>query len=511
MQPIQLIDSRPRFDPRAVFAVLVLAGATAFTAFVLGRSMDIQGQVLTLVILDVLLLTTFVAFYDVTNSIILWFFALTLITRYTQLNMPGIPDMSGPRFMLVLMWAVFLVDVVLRRRRPLPATGIELLMLFFVGTHLASMILHENLVQSATRISPITPFFNFVVFPIAAYYLVRNCCTNDRATRKLLIAFAVLQVFLVINGVLEHYRVKGLVLPPDVLDPKAGDGRWFGVRIRGPFLHSPVYGATMGMGFFLLLHLYNYTRGKWRWPMLVGLLVTPLACFYTLTRQVWLGLALPMLLGAFFSKRQRLVLVVLAFAALAFLSLVDWSKIIDPEVAERRATDESTGEARIAVLVVAFHMFADQPIFGQGLGMWTEKYESYRLKLTTVHWMFGDIPLDMARETYAHNTFSRLGVELGLLGLVPYVLIFFLVFRASLDLYRRSGPRGLYGRELVVAFWQLAIAYLTCINFVDPSFHEFLPGFFFTWAAVIVRRAELARGAPPQVHEAGLTSFGEAV
>jgi hypothetical protein len=487
-----------------VIGILILAGATLATAFTLGRVMDVEQQVLTLVVLNILLITTFVAFYDITNSIVLWFFALTCINRYTHLNLPGIPDMSGPRFMLVLMYGVFMVEFAMRRRQPLAPGRVEMVMLVFIGVNLVSMVQHENLAHTATRVSPITGFMNFTVFPFVVYYLVRNTSASDKGARKLLIAFAVLQIYLALTGVLEHYRVKGLVFPPDILDPNAGAGRWYGVRIRGPYLHSPLYGAIMGMGFFPLLHLFNYTRSKWRWVMLLGLLVTPLACFYTLTRQVWIGLALPMVVGAGLSRRQRVMAGLLVLAALTFVSLLNPETIIDPEVAKKRATEESTGQARIAHYAVGFHMFSDRPFFGHGIEMWEVSWESYRQRLGSFDSWFGEIDIKYARNVHAHNTFLRLAVELGLAGLLPYVLILIFIFRSSLELYRRSRPKGLYGRELVITFWQSSIAFLVCINFVDPSFHEVLPGYFLAFSAIIVRRQELLH-SPTAAKAAGVT------
>ncbi len=508
MQRIELIEPRPRTDHRLLVGGLVLAALTVAAAYILGGALDIERQVLLLVIVGVLLLTTLVALYDITSAVILWLFALTCITRYTQLNLPGIPDMSGPRFMLVLMWTVFLVQVALRRRQPLPLGGIELLMLIFVGINLASMIQHGNLVHTAARISPITAFMNFLVFPFSVYYLVRNTGTGDGAVRKFIVALSVLQIYLVLTGIFEHYRIKWLVFPPDILDPKAGEGRWYGVRIRGPYLHSPVYGAVMGMGFFVLLHLYNNTRGRWRWPLLVGLLASPLAGFYTLTRQVWLGFLVPLLVGAVFSRRQRIALGLFLLAGLMFVILVNPAAIIDPKVARERATEEATGESRLAHYVVGFHMFLDKPFFGHGLENWEVSWESYRLRLGTVRTIFGDIRMALARNIHAHNTFLRIAVELGLVGLIPFVAIFVLIFQASRSLYRHSAPHGLFGRDLVLMFWQVGLAFVICISFVDPSNDEFLPGFFLILAAAIVRRSELAKAGPAAASAAG-TSFGE--
>jgi O-antigen ligase len=348
----------------------------------------------------------------------------------------------------------------------------------------------------------------FVIFPFTVYYLVRNSSASDRGTRKLLAGLAVLQIYLALTGIFEHYRLKGLVFPPDILDPKAGDGRWYGVRIRGPYLHSPIYGAAMGMGFFLLLHFYNHVRSRARWLMLIGLLATPLACFYTLTRQVWIGLVLPMLFGAAFSRRHRVMLLVMLLAACAVLVMINPDAIIDPKVAKSRATDEATGQARIAHYVIGMHMFLDKPLFGFGLEMWGQSWESYRMRSANVKSWFGTIDMNLARNVHAHNTFLRIAVELGLAGLIPFVIMFVLIFRESIFLYRHSAGEGFYGRELVLAFWQLSIAYLVCINFVDPSMDEFLPGYFMAVAGVIVRRAELARN-PAAAQAAGVT-FGRA-
>lgn len=506
MQPIHLIDSRPRFAPRGVLIAFCFGLLTLAAAFVLSGVMNLEQQVMTLVILDVLLLTTVVAFYDITNSVILWVFALTCISRYTQLNLPGIPDMSGPRFMLVLMWAVFLVEIALRRRHFLPLRGIELCMLLFVGVNLVSMILHENMVHTETKASPITSFMQFVIFPFTVYYLVRNSSASDRGTRKILAGLAVLQIYLALTGIFEHYRLKGLVFPPDILDPKAGAGRWYGVRARGPYLHSPIYGAAMGMGFFILLHFYNHVRSRARWLMLVGLLATPLACFYTLTRQVWIGLVLPMLFGAAFSRRHRMMLLGMMLAACALLVMINPDAIIDPKVAKSRATNEATGQARLAHYVIGMHMFLDKPIFGVGLEMWSQSWESYRMRTANVDSWFGTIDMSLAQKVHAHNTFLRIAVELGLAGLIPFVMMFVLIFRDSYFLYRHSAREGLYGRDLVLAFWQMSLAFLVCINFVDPSMDEFLPGYFLAVAAVIVRRAELARN-PAAAQAAGVT-FG---
>jgi O-antigen ligase len=492
VQTIRLIDHKPRLDLRSALLLVVLLAVGVAAALVVGRALDIEDQVVGMVIIDIMLVTAIVCFYDLTYAIIFWFFALTYILRYTQLNLPGIPDMSGPRFMLVVMWGVFALEVALRRRRPLGIGKIEWAMLLFMVINLISMIHHQNLMHSAHRASPITSFMNFVVFPFSVFYLTRNACSSDTSVRRLLIAFGILHLHLTVTGILEHFHVSGLVFPPDILDPEAGEGRWFGVRIRGPYLHSPIYGAVMGMGFYLTLHFIAYVKGKLRWALLVGLAATPLSVLYTLTRQVWLGWGLPLILGFAFSKRQRVVLGVLVLAALTFVVMADMNAVVDEDALANRATNENTGESRIGQFVAGSLMFMDSPIFGIGLEMWEVTMERYRRQLSVIHTPFGDVDTKWARGADAHNTFLRVAVELGIVGLIPFFAIFLFIVQRSIRLFRALPREGLYGRGLVLAFWQMMIGFLLCIFFTDPSFAEFLPGYYFAWAGIIVRRAELA-------------------
>jgi hypothetical protein len=492
VQTIRLIDQKPRIDLRTGVGVLALMALVAAGAFVVGTVLDIEMQVVGMVIIDVMLLTAIVCFYELTFAIILWFFALTFILRYTQLNLPGIPDMSGPRFMLVVMWGVFFIEVALRRRKALPIGKIEWLMLYMIVLQIVSMIHHQNLMHTAQRQSPITSFMNATVFPFTVYYLARNASSSDRNVYRMLVAFALLCFHLSVTGILEHFRVKGLVYPPDILDPEAGGGRWYGVRVRGPYLSTPIYGAAVGICFYLTLHFYRFARGWKKAVCLIGLAATPLTILYTLTRQVWIGWVLPMFLGLTFSKPQRLVIAVFLLVGLCASLLINWDALIDRDILEARAGNVVTGESRIGQYAAGFYMFMDRPIVGCGLEMWELTMEEYRRKLTTLHTPFGDVDMRWSRGAHAHNTFLRVAVELGLLGLIPFVLLHWFIIYDSWKLWRRLPAGGLYGRGLVVAYWQLMLVYLICISFVDPSAGEFLPGIVFAWSGIIVRRAELA-------------------
>jgi O-antigen ligase len=238
--------------------------------------------------------------------------------------------------------------------------------------------------------------------------------------------------------------------------------------------------------------------------LLIGLLVTPLSILYTLTRQVWLGLLLPLGLGFVLSRQQRIMILLLVLIAVTFTVMVDWSALIDADILAERAGNEATGGSRIVQYYIAVQMFLDRPFFGFGLSEWHGAMEQYRRSLYDVDWAFGHAYAQWAEGAALHNTFLRIAVELGLAGLVPLLLMFWLIFRKSLRLYRALPREGLFGRDLVLAFWQSSIAYLVCLSFVDPSNIEFLPGYFLIWAAVLVRRGELvdlqAKGVAVEDH-----------
>ncbi len=461
----------------------------ALAASLVAGALSLEQQVMGMVLVGLLMATAVVCFYDPTISYVLWLWAFPLINRYTHLNLPAVPDMSGPRFMVLVMIGVVAVQWASGRLRLLRLNGVDWAMLLFLAASLADMVLHRRLVHGV-QISPITQVINGYVIPFLLYFFVRNAATNDRAVRRIFGGIVVLALYFALTAIFERFRVAPLVFPPDILDPEAGGGRWFGVRVRGPFLNSPIFGTAISMTFYVALHVVTHMRGRIQWVAGLSLLVAPLATLYTLTRQVWLGFVAPLAIGVGRSRFQRRVLVVLLVVAIAFALFVDWSVLVDPDALRARAQNANTGSARLVQYAIGWHMFLDHPITGIGLEQWMNRVDEYKHVVGNYRLGVFDVTAKHGEGAKIHNALLRIVLELGLLGAIPYCAIWIILFRKSLRLYRALPRSGLFGKDLVLMFWQVALAYIILMTFTNPM-HSFLGGLFFGLAAVISRRAEL--------------------
>jgi O-antigen ligase len=158
-------------------------------------------------------------------------------------------------------------------------------------------------------------------------------------------------------------------------------------------------------------------RGK----LVCGLLaLLPLAAAgLTLTRSVWMGTGLALLVYAVMvlgNRSRKLVL----FSAVAAASLVVALKFDRLAAFEREGTaadTRSSAESRASFAYVSWRMFQDRPLLGFGFGQFPEAKLPYLDDRTT------SLNLEIIRPLVHHNTYLSLLVELGLVGVVLYLAV----------------------------------------------------------------------------------------
>ena len=122
------------------------------------------------------------------------------------------------------------------------------------------------------------------------------------------------------------------------------------------------------------------------------------------------------------------------------------------------STDESTNQ-RINFYSLALDLFSNKPISGNGLGSW--KYESLKYKDPTSKSIL--VPY------YTHNDFLQILVELGLIGLIIYLLFFIsLLSRLIMGLKDKDAKRILLIAIIVFLFNSM-------LNFPIHRSQEYIP------------------------------------
>jgi hypothetical protein len=203
-------------------------------------------------------------------------------------------------------------------------------------------------------------------------------------------------------------------------------GRMVRSRVSGTLRHANR--LAMFLGFLLPTALaaslapagrpFRTIRLVARFSLLVG----GMALLYTLSRAGWLSFAVASLavLGLYWrrERQSRQFVRGFAFGLLLIAILVAANRDI---IRERMAADDrGSFESRLPLAHVAVSITRDHPIFGSGFGNYRNWLPSYRVP--------GEPFTEIAK---VHNVFLLVAAELGLTGLVIFLLLLATTFRQS--------------------------------------------------------------------------------
>jgi len=415
---------------------------------------------------------------DLTFGLLIWLFtAIFLGKEFFFIAIPGIPDIYLERMIFIVLLPVFLYQIWMGRERILPNTWIDYLMVLTLGILLISMSITGFLATTREELQPFGVFLSGFLFPFFFYYFGKTVLYTEERIRILLWSFFLLFLYLVILGYLEHFKINGLIFPKYIADPFAGIH--YG-RVRGPFLTASVDGWIIASLFFLALFLRSRIQsgGMRTWIILVLLASIPVL-FYTYTRAVWLSFLIAPLVVFFFSKQLafRMRYLVFPLVLLILYVFLNWQNITGAERAAGGVVQISEVEDRLALYEATKTIFKERPAFGVGFGRFGREANFYAAGLG-IRTHIG--------ATSQHNIFFGLVSEVGLLGLIPFVLILYYALRYSVILFRRLGEEGLISRDLVVVFWAMMIVYLINASFIQTQYFTGANCFIFIWIGVMV-------------------------
>jgi len=181
--------------------------------------------------------------------------------------------------------------------------------------------------------------------------------------------------------------------------------------------------------------------------------------YSTQQRSVWLGFGFGLtLLAIVESRMRRTAVVILGITCLGFFGgVASKFNVMEGTLFSQR---QDTVEYRWVNYATLLEMSKANPVFGIGWGNWMSEWPKY----------IGEVPgIDAGRWADEltdgnHNTFLGLLSEVGLVGMVPYLLIFYSMYRIGLRVFLRG--HGL-DREFALIFLIVASSYI-----IDSNFHD---------------------------------------
>ncbi|GAA4976419.1 O-antigen ligase family protein [Kineococcus glutinatus] len=298
------------------------------------------------------------------------------------------------------------------------------------------------------------------------------------ARRDLLLRSLVLVgLYLELTALFEKAGPASLVWPRYILDPTVGIG--FG-RARGPFVASEAMGMAIALCAFAAVLGTARFRGGWRAVSLVVVVLAPAGVVLPLTRSVWLGTAVAVVVTCLVSARLRRWLpLVLAGGAVAVLTVLAAVPGLQESVTERAGTTRSVDD-RSNTNVAALRVVQEHPLTGVGWVRFIEVSPDFVRQSA-------NYPVTSVR-IEAHNVVLARAAELGLPGAALWVAAA-LLGPAAAALRRPRGAEHGQWRLLAVA----SVCLWTFPVLLSPNPYPF-PNFLVWTIAGIALRPHLVTG-----------------
>lgn len=249
----------------------------------------------------------------------------------------------------------------------------------------------------------VVPFIAFTIAPIVYF--------TNRQRAYLVGVLVAVGWYLGLTALLEGFGLKELTWPSYINNPAIG---LHFERARGPFAESTAMGtALIGclVGAILALRTWRSRAGRVLAALLVPVLL--LGAIFTLTRAVWLAVAVALLVGLVAERRtRRFLLPVAASAAVAVVAVLALVPGLRDDVEERRSEQHAVWD-RLNTNAAAVDAFLENPLVGIGWASFPRASEPYLRQ-------HDDYPLT-GRNIEVHNLLLSRLAEIGLLGTLPWL------------------------------------------------------------------------------------------
>ena len=422
---------------------------------------------------------------------VLWGLAIVIsgsVIGHDFFHIPAPIPITSDRALLGLLVATF-AFLLLRQKiklRPLVATdylSVALLTVLFGSAVLSDWNYENN--------RPISRFLFFYAIPFSLYFVIKNTKISDRELKVAALGFCGFCVYLALTAVAESRGLYGLVFPSYIRNPELQE---FLGRGRGPFLNPVSNGIFLTAGLATAVLLWRLDR-DWRtkivYAAIIPVLIVGNIC--TLTRSVWVGMAVGVGLVTWMitDRRQKAVLLIGGTVSGLLLVTVLGSSLISFKRDKHVTTNEMSQSAQLRPIfaTIAWDMFLDRPFFGCGFGQYAKHRNNY---LQNPH---SDLQLAKGAVYLQHNVVLSLLTEVGLIGCGLFLILILKAYQEAAILLRTKKAT-----PWAKAYAMILVATLTRYT-INGMFHDvsIIPMantlLFFLMAIVISARAMLA----PQV------------
>jgi O-antigen ligase len=378
----------------------------------------------------------------------------------------GFPNTNLSRIVIALVFAIVLARKATGRLPERRFTAVDGAMA------LALIALGLSTLRGFSVMSSLQLFIDRIAAPFMIYYSLAHLVDKRTALERVLWVVILIAFYNAVYGIYTQITGDILFVKDGVLTGK----RYYSENLlimRG-LLDSPhVFGLVFALGvpaaFYLLLKEQRLGRRILVTMMLVTILV---GLFLTYKRGAWIATLGNFAVLQFFFPRFRRLFLVLMVVTLGLMWLYR-GEIEDSAVVNERINSKvSTLEGRQEIWNEALQAWSEDPVWGKG----PRQYQAH------------------SRKGIIESHYLDILVGTGLIGFVPYILVFASLAITGLRLYYARGPNSFVEPDLVAVFLATLVAYL--ISLYSVVMNHPLPHYILFLLAGAIVGAQADRMTP---------------
>jgi O-antigen ligase len=356
-----------------------------------------------------------IALWRFRSLLILWLAGMgTVFVFPNKVLHPIATVLTVERVLFAVLVTAALAGILMRIVRPAPLERTDRAMLVVLAVCLLSLLRSGLRAPLPTLYAGAVLWVEGLLIPFGAFMLAKNQVWGDRELTRLLKVLFGVGLYLSAAGLLQYHAGITVFLPTYLkLDPEMD-------RAMGVFTSPVEYGAVLGI--LLLVTLLQYVRARdalARAFLLAGMGVLAAGIAASRTRAVWIAVAAAMVVIWIKDRRGRAPVAVGALLGGLWLIVSSVLLGLDLRVRERILEAEPLYN-RVALYSTAINIVVHNPMFGLGWGprSFADAKRDYYASMGGVspQWAFNP--------SLPHNELLFMLVLTGLVGAIPYVLVF---------------------------------------------------------------------------------------
>lgn len=401
-----------------------------------------------------------VSTHDLSIALCMWIVAMSGLRYVVNMDMPGLPNVTIGRVLLIWIVLMFLLQLTMKRQKLSGPYAVDVLLLMHTIYILLLVVITKPTSFTSWVLSNLSPLFGFLY----GKYVVKE----ERHIRNLFYVFLSISIFFYYTAIVEHLGLYAILWPRQILDSSLG--LWQPGRARGPVLHPPLFGQLQAM--VLLVYFYflaRMQRGGTKILLSISLGLSMLGLLLAYTRGPWLAAAASILLLGVLRPNYRKILGAMAIFGVV-IGMLGLYQLANSDFLQERLGAENTFEGRIRFIANSLQIIADYPLTGVGY-LNTTHYMAFYSRGVNIPF-YGYIRKGAGHHIVPHDIYIGRTADEGLISAGLLVTIGILVFRAFVRKWR-SNPQGeWFNRDSMAVMAAIMVSYLVGGMVIDYRYFD---------------------------------------